>query len=294
MPSFEIINLFLPIIICALLGFVFAKFKRMDIKSLADFIIYIASPALVIYSLSNEHLQFTDISAIAISAALVILGAGVITFCLAKLFRLSLPTGLYLPIMFMNSGFIGYPISYFIFGHAGLSRAIIYDIMNAILIFTVGIYLVSRRRDHWQILKMPFIYAVLIGLAISFWGIKIPHSISASFGIIGNAAIPLAIFMLGYRLAGINFSSWKTSLLASALRIGVGFSLAFLIINLFKLGAINRQIILLSSSLPSAFTTIALAEEYDADPELVASTIAFSTLLCLIILPFLLTQLVKL
>lgn len=294
MPSPEIINLFLPIILCVLLGYVFARFKRIDIKPLADFIIYIGSPALVIYSLSNEHLRLTDISSIALSATAVILGAGIITFCLAKLFRFSFPTGLYLPVMFMNSGFIGYPVSFFVFGQAGLSRAIIYDIMNAILIFTVGIYLVSQKKDHWQILKMPFIYAVVIGLVISFLGLKIPHGLSASFAMIGNASIPLAIFMLGYRLANINFSSWGFSLLASLSRLGFGFGLALLIINLFKFEAINRQIILLSSSLPSAFTLIALAEEYEADSELVASAIALSTFFSLIFLPLLLTQLVKL
>lgn len=294
MPSLEIIDLFLPIIVCALLGFVFAKFKKIDIKTLADLIIYIASPALVIYSLANEHLQLIDISSVAVSAAAVILGTGLIIFCLVKIFRLPFPIGLYLPIMFMNSGFIGYPLGFFIFGHGGLSRAIIYDIMNAILIFTVGIYLVSQRKDHWQIFKMPFIYAVLIGLAISFWGIKIPGGLSASFGLIGNASIPLAIFMLGYRLSSIKLNSWKFPLLASILRIGLGFGMALLIVNLFKIGAINRQIILLSSSLPSAFTTIALAEEYEAEPELVASTIAFSTILSLFFLPLLLTQLIRL
>lgn len=294
MASPEIINLFLPIIVCALLGFIFAKFRKIDIKALADFIIYIASPALVIYSLANEHLVLTDIYSIAVSAAVVILGAGLIAFFLVKIFRLSFPTGLYLPIMFMNSGFIGYPLAFFIFGHGGLSRAIIYDIMNAILIFTVGIYLVSQRKDHWQILKMPFIYAVLIGLVVSFLRINLPSGLSASFGLIGNASIPLAIFMLGYRLASIKLNSWKLSLLASVLRIGIGFGIALLMVNLFKIGPVNRQIILLSSTLPSAFTTIALAEEYDAEPELVASTIAFSMLLSLFILPLLLTQLIRL
>ena len=293
MLSPPLINLFLPIIICALLGFIFAKFKKIEIKTLADFIIYIASPALVIYSLTHENLRLVDMALIASLALLVILGSGAVVFVLAKIFKLSLPAGLYLPIMFMNSGFIGYPVSFFVFGQAGLSRAIIFDIMNAILIFTVGIYIISQRSDRWQIFKIPFLYAVLIGFGISLLGIKIPAGIYDSLGLIGNTAIPLALFMLGYRLASIKINSWKFSLLASGFRLGLGFAIALLLVKLLKIGGINQQIILLSSSLPSAFTAIALAEEYEAEPELVASTIALSTLLSLITLPLLLSYLVR-
>jgi hypothetical protein len=99
--------------------------------------------------------------------------------------------------------------------------------------------------------------------------------------------------MLGYRLASIKINSWKFSLLASGFRLGLGFAIALLLVKLLKIGGINQQIILLSSSLPSAFTAIALAEEYEAEPELVASTIALSTLLSLITLPLLLSYLVR-
>jgi predicted permease len=282
MPISEILKVIAPIIIITGVGYVFSRLKKINIKTLADFIIYISTPALALTLLSKQQIILKEISTIILSAVLVILGTGLVAYLFSKITRISIPTGLYLPIMFMNSGFIGYPLALFGFGALGLSKAIIYDIMNAVLIFTVGIYMVSLGKDRWQFLKIPFIYAALAGIVISLTGIKIPGFIYSPLNLIGGTTIPLALFMLGCRLAHTKIVSWKLPLLASCFRLGIGFGLGFLAVFLFKVPGVSAKIVILTSSLSSAVTTVALAEEYEADPELVASTIALSTLLSII------------
>jgi predicted permease len=184
--------------------------------------------------------------------------------------------------MFMNSGFIGYPLALFALGEAGLSKAVIYDITNAFFIFTLGIYIASQGRDRWQVFKIPFIYAAAAGIIISLCGIKIPHFIYSPLYLVGGTTIPLALFMLGCRLASMKIVSWKLPFTASCLRLGIGLGLGLLAVFLFKLQGVIAKVVILSSSLSSAVTTVALAEEYDSDPELVASTIFLSTLLSII------------
>lgn len=288
MAFFEIINVILPIIIITSLGYIIVRFKKINIKTLANFIIYISSPALVFALLSKQQIVLGEIATIISSAILVVLGLGLICYLF---FRAVIPTGLYLPIMFMNSGFIGYPLALFAFGERGLSQTIIYDLMNGILIFTVGIYIASQGKDRWQVFKIPFIYAALAGIILSLTGIKIPEAIHSPLNLLGKTTIPLALFMLGCRLAEIKIVSWRLPLLASCLRLGLGFGLGLLAVYLFKLQGVTAKIVVLISSLSSAVTTIALAEEYDVNPDLVASTIALTTLLSIVTIIFILNWL---
>ena len=157
MSVLDILKVIAPIFLITLAGYIYRRLKKIELKPLADFIIYISAPALALAQLSMQRMQLTEIASLALSASLVILGSGAIAWLLFKALKFKAPSGLYLPIMFMNSGFIGYPLALFALGGIGLSKAIIYDITNAILIFTLGIYLVSRDKNHWQVFKIPYI-----------------------------------------------------------------------------------------------------------------------------------------
>ena len=231
----QIAKIILPIIIIALIGFIFGKLKKTELKSMADFIIYIASPALAITQLSMQHMTIPEIFSISMSAALIILGLGAIAWLLFKITKTAVPNGIYLPIMFMNSGYIGYPLVLFAFGGEGLSKAIIFNMTNAILVFSVGIYIISQGKDRWQFLKVPFIYAAVLGILLSLTGLKLPPFIYAPLYLLGATTIPLAIFMLGSSLAKTKINSLKLPLLASVLRIGLGFCLGWLAVFLLRL-----------------------------------------------------------
>jgi predicted permease len=279
----EILQVIIPILIIAFIGYIFGHFRKIELKTIADIIIYISTPALAITQLSSQRMEVVELSSIVFAAVLIILGSGLITYFLLKAFKISAKAGIYLPVMFMNSAFIGYPLALFAFGKVGLNKAIIYDITNAILIFTVGIYIVSSGRDRWQVLKIPFIYAALAGLVLSFTRIQIPAFINLPLNMLGETTIPLALFMLGCRLANLKVSSWKIPLIAASLRIGLGLVLSFLAVFLFKLSGVAAKVVILISILPSAITAIALAEEYESESDVVASTIALSMLLSMFV-----------
>lgn len=284
----QIAKIILPITIIALIGFIFGKLKKTECKSMADFIIYIASPALAITQLSMQRITIPEIFSISMSAAFIILGLGTIAWLLFKITKTSVPNGIYLPIMFMNSGYLGYPLVLFAFGAEGLSKAIIFNMTNAILVFSVGIYIINRGKDRWQFLKVPFIYAAVLGMLLSLTGQRLPSFIYSPLYLLGATTIPLAIFMLGSSLAKTKINSLKLPLLASVLRIGLGFCLGLLAVFLFRLQGVTADMVILLSSLASGLMPIAISEEYDRDSNLIASTIALSTLMSVVSIIFIL------
>jgi malate permease and related proteins len=290
MSFYRIFEVILPIILIALVGYIFGKFKKIDVKTIADYIIYIGAPAMILTLLSKQQISFKEISTIVFCATTVILVTGLIAYYLFKALKIDLPKGVYLPTMFMNSGFIGYPLALFLFGELGFARAIIFDVTNAVLIFTLGIFIVSQGKNRWQLFKLPFIYAVLIGIILSVTGTRIPLPLYGPLYLLGGTSIPVSLFLLGCALSYVKITSLKIPLIAAVLRIGLGIGLGLLLVTILRLEGVIAKVIILSSSLPSAITSIAISEEYDANPSLVASTIALSTIIAVFTIPFVLNM----
>ncbi|MQY54810.1 MAG: hypothetical protein GH149_05970, partial [Methanosarcinales archaeon] len=89
-------------------------------------------------------LTVTDFMTIAGAALAIILIMALFVFLLLKLTN-SDKKGLYLPMVFGNTSYLGYPVALFAFGMDGLSRAVVYDMMNALVIFSLGIYIVHHK-----------------------------------------------------------------------------------------------------------------------------------------------------
>lgn len=285
MTLLQIINIILPIILLAGIGFVFGQFRKINLKKIADFTINITTPALAFSLMLKTTIGVAEIGKIALAATIIIVG---IAFACRKL---KLPLGLYLPAMFMNSGNIGFPLCLFSFGHDGLSKAIIFNTTNAILIFTLGIFIISQGKDKWQVFKVPFVYGALLGLLFSLLNIRLPETIYFPIYLLGQITIPLSLFILGYRLSTTKIKSLALPAQASALRIIGGLLLGISASWILGLSGMTAKVVILLSSLPAAIMAIALAEKYETDSSLVASTIVLSTIASLITIPIILVWL---
>ena len=143
-------------------------------------------------------------------------------------------------------------------------------------------------KDLKEAFKLPLIYAVIVGLALNIFKIKIPEIIFKPMEIIGMIVIPLALLILGYKLTEIKIQTVRTAFFASLFRIIGGFIIAFLIIKLFSISGLVRNIILIEAAMPAAVMSIILTSKYSKDPELVASIVFISTLISLISIPLVL------
>jgi len=277
----------IPVFLIILVGFIIGKYKKINIQPLIDLIVYIAGPCLIFSSISKSDISLIDFTTIALAAVTIILIMAFIVFLIFKITK-SEKKGLYLPMVIGNTGYLGYPVALFAFGIAGLSRAVVYDMMGSFFIFSIGIYIIHKRNQIKEAFKIPLIYAVIIGLSFNLLKIPVPNMIFKPIEMIGMITIPLALLILGYKLTEIKITEAKTALLASLFRIIGGFSIAILIIKLFSITGLAKNIILLQAAMPSAVMSMILCQKYKRDASLVASIVLITTILSLISIPLIL------
>ncbi|MFB6070839.1 MAG: AEC family transporter [Halanaeroarchaeum sp.] len=286
----------LPVLAIAGVGFVLGRFRDVDVEPLSTVTIYVLTPALVFASLATTTLGGSAILAITVgvvgfTGAMVLLAEGV-----ASLLGETGPvrSGLVLTSAFPNAGNYGIPLSAFAFGAVGRSTAVLYLTVQAVMMYTIGVYVASRgSASDWRsavvsVFKLPLVYAVLAaGLARAF-DLVPPESgtVMQTIGLTGDAAIPVMLLMVGIQLANTDYGATLTrvwapttlkTLVAPVVSAGLALALGF------QDPTVGR-VFVLESAMPAAITPLILTIEFgdgagsDA-PEYVSTTIMVTTLL---------------
>ncbi len=277
----------MPVFLIVLVGYLIGKYKKVNVEPFVNLIVYISGPALIFSSITKSDINLTDFLTMALSAIGVILILLFVVFIILK-FSKSQKIGLYLPISIGNTGYLGYPVALFAFGIAGLSRAVVFDMMSSLVLYSFGIYIITHRSEIMEVLKIPLLYAVVVGLFFNLLKIPVNEIVAKPIEMIGMITIPLALLILGYKLTKIKVSAAKIALFASLFKIIGGFLIAFLIIKMFSITGLVRNIILLQAAMPSAVMGMILCQKYRRDANLVASVVFISTLLSIITIPLIL------
>ena len=286
----SVVQVVIPIFSIIFVGYALGRIKRFDLQTLVDLIVYVAAPCLIFSSIARSDINLTDFTTIAGAALAIIVIMTALVFLILKLTR-SDKNGLYLPMVFGNTSYLGYPVALLAFGMDGLSRAVLYDMLNSLVLFSLGIYIVHQKHEIQEAFRVPLLYAVMTGLGVNLLNIPIPQVLFTPIEMIGMITIPSALLVLGYELGDIQISAVKIALLASAYRIFGGFLVAFLIIKLFSIEGLVRDIIVLQGAMPSAVMSMILAAKYNRDASLVASVVLITTVLSMISIPSILSLL---
>jgi len=274
------------------LGYLFGKHKQIHLPSLNEFVIYIATPCLILSSLSKKHIEISDTGYVFATLAIMMLLSSAVTLIILR--KLKLDKGTYLPpVLFANTGNMGLPIIYYAFGQDGLSLAILYMVCTTFLHYTVGILLFNIKNGPLELLKLPLIYSAIIGLAISFLNIELPVILSRTLQLAGEASIPTMLFALGYKLSEITISHLRRSVLFGCLRIGLGFIFSIVAIKLLNIKGLLASVIILQASMPPAIFNFVLAEKYRQNSQAVASIIMAGTIISVFTLPLILNYLLR-
>lgn len=276
-----------PVFVLMAVGFVFARYRRISLDPITEIVVYLGAPALVFTSLATKPLFATDIAVILAGALGIMSGVGLLIFAYRLLTGFSSP-GLTLPVLFMNAGNMGIPLALFALGEPGLQRGTLFYVVTTLLHYSLGLYLLGGSGGAGEIFRLPLIYAALAGLAFNLGHIQIPEPVLQPLSVLGMSVIPLMLVSLGYRLHSIQSLTWGHSIAGALIRVAGGFAAAYLAVAILGIEGLNRQIILLYGSLPSAVINFMLTEKYSRDPDLAASIIFFSTVLSLLTVPLVL------
>ncbi len=287
------LSIVFPVFCIIGLGYLFASLKKIDIGSIIEVLLYLTIPALVISSLSKKGFDSQDVVLVAVSAAAVVLGNGLLSFIYLSITGKRELRGFYLPAMFMNSGNMGFPLALLAFGDEGLSVAVLYFVTVSLLVYSLGIYIAKGSGGFTEIFRLPLIYAALFGLVLGLGHIKLPDPVFTTLEMLGAATIPLMQLSLGYHLRSTRLTSPALSMAASIIRIGGGFIIAVFVVNMLGMEGVVRNVVILSSSMPSAVINFIMSYRYGLKGDLVASTVALSTVLSIFSTPLVLLWLLN-
>jgi predicted permease len=274
----------IPVFMLIAAGFIFARWKRINLNSVTEIIVYLGTPSLVFSSLASKPLYAGDIVVLASGVLLIFAGVGLLIRIYFSLSGFS-SRGFALPTLFMNAGNMGIPLALFAFGEQGMQRATLLFVIITFLQYSLGIYILNGRGNWLEIFRLPLIYAALAGLLCNLAKIKIPGLVLQPVIMLGQATIPIMLISLGYRLYQVESLQWGHALGGALVRIFGGFAAASIAVTLIGAEGVNRQVLLLYGSLPSAVVNFILTEKYRQDPGLAASIVVLGTFVSVLTIP---------
>ncbi|GAP95667.1 transporter [Leptolyngbya sp. NIES-2104] len=197
--------------------------------------------------------------------------------------------------MIGNTGFVGLGLIPALIGDGDLSWAVFFSVtQNLIGTYGIGVLIAShygRSENQSSILTLlrdlitvPTLWAFAASYAtqsIAFpeWGETIVHS-SLLF------VIPASFLLMGMRLIQLKgIDSLKTATIPVLLKALVLPILVAIAVALLGLNHDARLSLTIMAGVPTAFASLILAEEYNLDHDLAASSIALSTIAILVTIP---------
>jgi hypothetical protein len=285
--ALRIFSIIFPVFACTGLGAAYGYRYRPDMSVVNRLNMEFFAPFLVFWALVNQPFDFPAYRDLAIGGVAAVLGAGLLLLPIAQLLKLNLKTFLP-PMMFNNSGNMGIPLVLFAFGEEALQAAVVLFIIEMVLHFTVGFYILDHRTRPLQLLKMPMIQATLLGLLCSGLQINLPDAVANTVKLLGQVSIPLLLFSLGVRLLDVNFRDWKLGAFGAIAGPAASIACVLLISPLLDLDQTQYAQLLIFAALPPAVLNVLVAEQYQQEPQRVASIVLLGNLASLIIIPFVL------
>ncbi len=193
-----------------------------------------------------------------------------------------------MPVVFMNSGFLGIPLMDLWGGAPAMSLIIVYDQISTVFLFTLGLFISTggvTRRGFVAMLGSPILWAVILGFGLRFGGVPVPEALLAAFEFGGTPAPPLAAFALGCSLSGSKLRFSREVLLGCLLRFGVGFLVGYLATVLFGISGLPRTIVIVASALPAAVFAYVLPARYGTGGAAPRDIVVVSTVLAVFTIP---------
>jgi len=277
----------LPVFAIAGVGFLLARYLRVQVQTISRVTFYALAPALVFDMLVRSPVDASQAGRMVLFYALVTASAALMARLAAIALKLDRPSlsAFMLVVISSNSGNYGLPVAMLAFGREALAFAGVYFLTSSLFSYTGGILIAaSGRRTLTEalrgVLRVPAVYgAAAAGLTIAF-NAPVPDDLLRPVQMLSNAALPMMILVLGMQLERATRPD-RPLMVAAAVALSIIATplAAIAIARLVGLHGPAFQAGVLQASMPTAVITTILALEFDVAPNFVTSVVVFSTLL---------------
>ena len=262
-------------------------------KSLTDLILYVILPCNIVKAFSMELGGSAWMSLTGVLAASVLIQ--VLCLILAKTIYRKMDAGEKAVYQYAticsNSGFMGNPLAYGVFGDTGLLYASVFLIPQRIVMWTAGISYFSRETDKRQAVKNvlihPCMVAVYIGLVLMLTGFHLPGPLGSTVDAFSDCTTAMTMMYIGTILTEADFRTIVSpkQLYFAAVRLVLIPLVVYGVCLALRVDSLVAGVCVLLTAMPAGSTTSLLAAKYGADEESAARCVVFTTALSVITLP---------
>jgi predicted permease len=294
MEMFEhIASIILPVFAIIGVGYVYARLRgetvKSDMAAVNRVSMEVLCPLLVFTALAARDFDVAHNGMLILAGVLISLGSGLLAWPVARLLGYDVRSFVP-PMMYNNCGNMGLPLAVLAFGTTGLSAAVALFMACNLVYFSVGIKIIEtgrggRRTAFLKFLASPMMLSMMGGMVFAVARIGLPAPLFQALKMLGEACIPIMLFALGVRMLDINFKSWHIGLVGAIICPIAGLAVAWMLDGMVTLTAVQRGQMYLFASLPPAVFCFMVAEQYQQEPEKVASIVLIGNLAALVFVP---------
>lgn len=263
-----------------------------SVKALADMVLYIATPCVIIKSCIREFdpamlWGFLTVVAAAAATHLMLMGVAAWLFRRGEDGRNRV---LRCATVFSNAGYMAIPLQQAVLGDDGVFYCAAYVIVFNVFLWTYGLAEMSgqKRLSVKQILLNPGVIGVTVGLLLFLLPIPVPTLLADAIGHLAALNTPLPMIIIGYYLMQTN--------LLNALKDAGGWlciALRLVLLPLLALGGLLvcgvrgdlLTSVMICIATPVATSCTMFATKFDRHPSLSVNLVSLSTLVSIITLP---------
>jgi hypothetical protein len=303
----SILSIVAPIFALMASGYAARKIGVMGQPAVAElnrFVVYLALPALLFDVMAhaswNDLAQPGFIGAFGLACGLVFYATVGCSLLAGRSLASASIEGLL--GAYANTAYIGFPVLLMVYGRDSLVPVTIASIITVCILFASAIVLIeigsqSERRPLRLALKVakslsrnPLLIAPVLGVAYGATGLGVPAAADTFLKLLGGAASPLALVVLGLFLADpkpVAAGDTRAALALAAVKLLVQPTLTWGLAIALSVPPRLAAMAVLLAALPTGTGPFMLAEYYRLPAVVTSAVILISTLGALITLPLL-------
>ncbi|MGC9771177.1 hypothetical protein SAMN04488510_11654 [Fervidobacterium changbaicum] len=277
-------NAVVPSFIMMFVGYMYGKLFKDDITLFNKIATWLMAP-VVTFAFMNDYIPTTGV--------LLRYGLGfsvmfILSFLLSILHREEREI-FFTGNVYVNSGYLGYPVLLALWGEEALALGVVYSFINVFFGSTFLPALIRGKFELKNVLKLPFLYAIILGWGLGMAGIsykQLPVGVLTAFNWLREMAIPFLLLQVGLGISRINFetSTIKDYVFIVLERLLLVPLVLLPIALLFE--PLEAKVFLLECAMPIGVNSVVVIGAFKK--ELVSKagmTVAITTLFSLITLP---------
>lgn len=281
------VDILLPIFLIVAAGTLFSRTYKAPVEPLALFALNAATPALIFEALLRHPVPGSDLARLLVIMVVYTAVMWGLSEAVSRLLRLEpdMRRAFALATVTMNVGNYGLPLVRFAFGAEAVPFSILVFVIFNIPLCSWAIWVAAGGgttplRGLVDTLRMPIFHATVFSLALSAVGLTLPGPLLKACTLVGEAAIPLLMLILGMQLERTRVAGPVAPLAAAALvRLAAAPLVAWGLARTLGFSGLEAKILILQTSTPSAVLPLLYALRFNRRPDWLAANLLITTLL---------------